>query len=281
MVGTPATCRRSNAAGEAVDARSDLFSAGAVLYELLSGQRAFSGRSYTEIAHHLTQEDMPRLRNALPGASPALCAVVDRALARDPAERFPNAAAMAAALRAASVSTADTAPAEDGTVVLAPSKASASAFGADAISTIERKLAQELGPIAKVLVSSAARTAPSLEALCQTLSHNIASPMARERFMAEALAGTGRRGGAGSTQARSAPPTATPAGAAGPPSALDERDIEQARQELARYLGPIAKVLVRRESAAARTVPALWDRLATHIEHPADRAAFLKRRPSG
>ncbi len=281
VLGTPAYMSPEQCRGRALDHRTDLFSAGAVLYELLSGRRAFTGRNYTEIAHRLTQEDMPRLRDALPGAPPALCAVVDSALAREPAERFPDAVAMATALRAAAVSTANAAPAEDGTAVLASSKASASAFGADAINTIERKLAQELGPIAKVLVSSAARTAPSLEALCQTLSHNIASPMARERFMAEALAGTGRGGGASSTQARSAPPAAMPTGAAVTASALDERDIEQARQELARYLGPIAKVLVRREAAAAQTIPALWDRLATHIERPADRAAFLARRPRG
>ncbi len=281
VLGTPAYMSPEQCRGRALDHRTDLFSAGAVLYELLSGRRAFPGRSYTEIAHRLTQEDMPRLRDALPGAPPALCAVVDRALAREPAERFPDAGAMAAALRAASVGAANAAPAEDGTVVLAASKTNASAFGADAISTIERKLAQEVGPIAKVLVSSAARTAPSLEALCQTLAHNISSPTARERFMADALAGTGRGGGTSSPQARPPPPAPAPGGFGSTTSALDERDTEQARQELARYLGPIAKVLVRREAASARSVAALWDRLATHIERPADRTAFLARRPRG
>ena len=265
VLGTPSYMSPEQCQGRPLDHRTDLFSAGAVLYELLAGRRAFPGKSYTEVAQRLTQAELPRLRDALPGAPAALCAVVDRALARAPEARFPDASAMAAALCAATGEAAQAAlPPEEGTVVLVPGKGGAPTLGADTISTIERRLAQDLGPIAKVLVSSAARTAPTVEALCQTLSRNIPSPAARERFMAEALAGTGRDGGASAPQPR---------------STLDERDIEQARQELARYLGPIAKVLVRRESAGAPSVPALWDRLAARIERPADRAAFLSRRP--
>ena len=286
VLGTPSYMSPEQCQGRPLDHRTDLFSAGAVLYELLAGRRAFPGRSYTEVAHHLTQGDSPRLRDALPGASAALCGVVDRALAREPAARFPDASAMAAALRAATGEAADAAVrAEDGTVVLVPSRGSEPGFGpalgADAISTLERRLAQELGPIAKVLVSSAARTAPTLEALCQTLSRNIASPAARERFMAEALAGTGRGGGGSAVGPRSTVPAPALAGSTGAVSKLDERDIEQARQELARYLGPIAKVLVRREAVTAQSVAALWERLADRIERPADRTAFLSRRPRG
>jgi serine/threonine protein kinase len=279
VLGTPSYMSPEQCQGKPLDHRTDLFSIGAVLYELLSGRRAFPGRSYTEIAHRLTQAVPPRLHDAAPGIPAALCTVVDRALARDPAARFPDASAMAAALRAAPL-----APPEDATVVLVPSRASQPGpgpiLGADTIGTIERRLAQELGPIAKLLVSSAARTAPSLEALCQTLSRNIPSQAARDRFMAEALAGTGRGGGV-ATQARATLAGSSLGGSASMASSLGEHDIERARQELARYLGPIAKVLVRRESAAARSVPALWERLAAHIERPADRTAFLSRRPQG
>lgn len=280
VLGTPSYMSPEQCQGSPLDHRTDVFSTGAVLYELLSGHRAFPGKSYTEVAHRLTQASPPRLHDVMPSLPTALCAVVDRALARDPAARFPSAGAMAAALRAA-----PTAPPDDGTIVLVSSRAGqprlGSALGAGTIGTIERRLAQELGPIAKLLVSSAARTAPSLEALCETLSRNIPSQVARERFMADALTGTGRSGNANVTQARATLSGSAPTGSASAGSSLGEHDMEQARQELARYLGPIAKVLVRREAAAARSVPALWERLAAHIEHPADRATFLSRRPLG
>lgn len=54
-------------------------------------------------------------------------------------------------------------------------------------------------------------------------------------------------------------------------------EIERAERALAVHLGPIAKVLVRRTLANATTPAALWENLAVHIEHEADRAAFLRQ----
>ena len=58
---------------------------------------------------------------------------------------------------------------------------------------------------------------------------------------------------------------------------FDQALLESARRDLAVYLGPIAKVLVKQAAAKARTPQELYQWLAEHIPTAADRAAFLKR----
>jgi WD40 repeat protein len=88
--------------GEPVDARSDLFSLGCVIYELAAGRRPFEGKSVADtMSAILTQDAEP-----LPGP-PALDAIVRRCLEKDPARRFQSASDLAFALRSVSgISTA-------------------------------------------------------------------------------------------------------------------------------------------------------------------------------
>ncbi len=76
------------AAGEDVDERSDLFSTGVVLYELLTGQALFPGSNLSEIVRRLYAPETPQPSEACPGLPPALDPVVLRALMRKPEERF-------------------------------------------------------------------------------------------------------------------------------------------------------------------------------------------------
>jgi serine/threonine protein kinase len=78
------------AQGHRLDARSDLFSLGAVLYELLTGKKAFPGRDLPTVLLRVASEDptAPSTLNA--GLPPAVDAVVARALAKDPALRYPS-----------------------------------------------------------------------------------------------------------------------------------------------------------------------------------------------
>ena len=55
-------------------------------------------------------------------------------------------------------------------------------------------------------------------------------------------------------------------------------DMERAERELLRYIGPIARILVKRALASANSAEELWQLLATHIERDADRKAFLAGR---
>lgn len=92
-----------------IDRRADLYAAGVMLYEMLSGRLPHTGQHTAEILVRLMTEAPTPLATVAPGTNPALCAVVERAMARDPAGRFDDARSFAAALRAA-VSAADPDP---------------------------------------------------------------------------------------------------------------------------------------------------------------------------
>ena len=89
------------ARGERVDARSDLYSLGALLFELLAGRPPYQGDAPLVVAMQHVNAPTPSLRAVRADVSPATDALVARAMAKDPAARFPNAAAMRAALEAA------------------------------------------------------------------------------------------------------------------------------------------------------------------------------------
>ena len=93
-----ATWRPSRSTGEAVDARSDLFAAGAILFEMLAGRPAFPGATWSRSCTRRCTSSRPRSTG-----SPAVAAVdrvIRRALAKGPAERPASAEAMADELRA-------------------------------------------------------------------------------------------------------------------------------------------------------------------------------------
>ena len=104
IFGTPEYMAPEQARGEEVDARADLYAAGIMLYEMLTGEVPFHGRSpmVTMSAHLMQQPTPPRQKRTDGAISPALEAVVMRALAKSPADRYPSARAFAEALLAAS-----------------------------------------------------------------------------------------------------------------------------------------------------------------------------------
>ncbi len=93
-VGTPAYLSPEQVVGEGVDHRSDIYSLGVVLYELLTGQLPFSGGTPVEIIVRRLHEPPLPPRRIQPAISPALEAVILRALAREPDARYPTMDAM-------------------------------------------------------------------------------------------------------------------------------------------------------------------------------------------
>jgi hypothetical protein len=100
VMGTPSYMAPEQLRGEPVDARADIWAAGVVLYQLLTGEKPFEG-NYTALLHRVLNTEPPPPSQLAVSAPRALDAVVARALAKRPADRFPSAAAFAEAMRAA------------------------------------------------------------------------------------------------------------------------------------------------------------------------------------
>jgi eukaryotic-like serine/threonine-protein kinase len=88
VLGTPGYMSPEQVRGGALDARSDIFSLGAILYELLSGRRAFPGASVVESGHAILHDDPLPLPEAVPTA---VAQIVRRCLEKDPDQRFRSA----------------------------------------------------------------------------------------------------------------------------------------------------------------------------------------------
>ncbi|HET9037631.1 MAG TPA: serine/threonine-protein kinase, partial [Myxococcaceae bacterium] len=107
VLGSPGYMSPEQVRGESVDARTDLFSLGEVLYELLSGERAFPGASVVESGYAILNQDPPPLPPSVP---PGVAQVVFRCLEKDPERRFQSATDLAFALEVARGPTGSTAP---------------------------------------------------------------------------------------------------------------------------------------------------------------------------
>ena len=98
IVGTAAYLSPEQAKGQPVTAASDVYSVGAVLFELITGRPPFVADTAMATALMHVDDPVPDVRALRRDASPAIAAVVARAMAKRPADRYPSAAAMAAAL---------------------------------------------------------------------------------------------------------------------------------------------------------------------------------------
>jgi serine/threonine-protein kinase len=91
IVGTAQYFSPEQARGESVDARTDLYSTGVILYELLAGRPPFKGESAVSVAYQHVSEQAPNPSDFNPQVTPELNAVVMRAMAKDRDERFQSA----------------------------------------------------------------------------------------------------------------------------------------------------------------------------------------------
>jgi len=100
VLGTLGYMSPEQVTGVRVDGRSDIFTAGCLLYEMLTARRLFGGVTPQEIVANLLQDTAPDLRAVDPAVPAQLRAIIARSVNRDPARRFENAADVAIALRA-------------------------------------------------------------------------------------------------------------------------------------------------------------------------------------
>lgn len=101
LVGTPAYLAPERIDASPATPRSDLYSVGVVLYEALGGQKPFTGQTAIAVADAVQRSTPTPLAELRPDADPALVAVIERAMARNPAERYASAEEMLRHLEAA------------------------------------------------------------------------------------------------------------------------------------------------------------------------------------
>lgn len=200
---------------EAFDGRSDLYSVGVTLYEMVTGQPPVQGSSfYTILKAHLDEKPRPAA-NLVPGLAPELSRVIDKSLEKAPEARFqtaeefhaaldgfefssPQAAATrilqrqsaprAASPRSLTPALGTPAPTESRAPLVRPDTGARSDTGLKAwdpavLENARKNLAVYVGPMARVLVSRAARNARNLDELYLTLAAEITSPADREKFL--------------------------------------------------------------------------------------------------
>ncbi len=95
VMGTAGYMSPEQVRGTAVDARSDIFSFGAILYEMLAGKRAFHGETSADTMSSILREDPPELSETNRNVSPALDRIVQHCLEKNPESRFHSASDIA------------------------------------------------------------------------------------------------------------------------------------------------------------------------------------------
>jgi len=304
VMGTPGYMSPEQYSGAMVDWRADLFSAGVVMYQLLSGARPFTGTTES-IAYKVCHENPPPPSAAEPGrCSEQFDAVVMMALAKKPEERFQDARAFREAVLEAHAGPANPALSEE-TILNEPTRPSATmepslpsqpsrptpsqpprstpgtppptgptapppGWEAPALRQIEQQLMRFLGPVGKVMVRRGAMQTTDVDKLYRMLAENLTSPEERSAFLA------GRpQPAVGAAPSEPGAAAAAQPGGTGLTVSLTAEAIEQATKLLAGYLGPIAKVVAKKAAAQASSRRHFHMLLAESLANPAERTKFL------
>jgi eukaryotic-like serine/threonine-protein kinase len=283
LLGTPAYMSPEQLSGAPVDKRTDLFAAGVIFFEMLTGVKPFRGKSLTEIISNMEKRGPEDIRALNPAVPDALKHVITKALAFDPASRYSGAAEFSQAIAKAlpEGSAQSSIPETPASRALDP-EAGVPPIGApfppDLLREIERDLATFIGPVASVAVKRVLRETNDLIVLYDLLGKQVESP----RDRAELLARGRQRATAAPDRLRPSPP---PQPVRGTEQKSDHPSLRPAsasivaiESSLTRYIGPIAKILIKRELEKFETLDKFYLVLAAHIPDERDRKAFLDAR---
>jgi serine/threonine-protein kinase len=264
LLGTPAYMAPEQLSGGPIDHRTDLFATGVILFEMLTGVKPFRGKSITEIISFMEKRGPEDIRALNPAVPEDMKRVIAKSVAFDPAERYADAAAFSKAV-------ADAMPEPQLTANAAQTTSRESSFSADLLREAERDLATFIGPMASIAVKRAVRNASDLLELYELLGRQVADPKDRAEFLARGR----QRAAAGLGRPRPPPARTIERSSASPVKSPNPASIMAIESDLTRYIGPIARILVKRELGKFESLAKLCLVLATHIPDERERRAFL------
>ncbi|MEX3963295.1 serine/threonine-protein kinase [Paraburkholderia sp. EG286B] len=254
LLGTPSYMSPEQFTGDAVDARSDLFSAAVVLYEMLTGVCPFAGTPGAVMRKIL--DEMPPPPSAVVRGLPAYVdALVMKGMEKRPQMRYAGARAWRDALLAALA--ADVHEDAERTVLAhaaleapIPTPPTQTQLDPELVAHLEKRLASHVGPVASLLVRRACAGATNIDTLRERLSAHLPTDDARRDFDSLLLpvgAGAPRTIGAQTISAES---------------------VNAATSRLSTLLGPIARIVARRAATHATDLRAFHTQLLDAVPEP-------------
>ncbi|HSB23547.1 MAG TPA: serine/threonine-protein kinase [Burkholderiaceae bacterium] len=286
-----------------VDHRMDIFAAGVVFYQLLARKSPFRGGPEA-IMHDICYHDPEPASKADPGHRwPQYDAIVARAIAKAPADRFQSAGDFRTAIldayaqsvantiseativthRTRSTKFAEQGPGSGGASAPSPAGGFAQSslsgppptgWSSVVLSGVEVEIAKYVGPVAKVLVRRAAKEYKDLESLVGALMPAIDDLKERSAFARAVL------GKPMTTPLRAAPakaPEATaPSTGTRPGDLLSPADLERATKVLIGYIGPIGKVIAKRAATEGVSRRDFFTKVASSLDNDAVRERFMR-----
>jgi eukaryotic-like serine/threonine-protein kinase len=271
-IGTPYYSAPERFLGRSANARGDVYSAGVILYQLLTGQRPFTASDIHHLMNQVINQLPPSVLSWRDDLWDSLDEVVQRALARNPDDRYPSALAFLEALNAAiDARAADRPPLDltacsmeppkvqeqDGSASPRLNQSMVERLKPETLAALERTLAPWLGPMAKILVKRAASECTDAERLLAALLEPLKSSTSAAKFgkQAEALLRADQLMGA-----------------------IRPEEIEAITAALLPIIGPFARPLVARLAKSCVGSEDFYSRLANELPKPQDREALSRLR---
>jgi serine/threonine protein kinase len=247
---------------------SDLYAFGGVLYWMITGKRP------VEAVARVRQDMLPPAMQAADRSrySADLLTAIDWALTPHEERRPQSVTDFRAALPGfTSISDQKTLKVETSAPLSTPATTlpTGVVFDRETLKRIENELARHIGPIAPVVIRAAAKKTYTVAGLADLVSADITDDKARAAFIKKFSGDKSRPTGDPALGTQSTPPSA--------PSNIDAQTLAKAEAALAKYIGAVAKIVVKRAAAKARDAGELYLLIAEEIEDRDERKAFVRK----